>query len=329
MPFRCLACNAVASIDIRLVCCSSCHSALYCSPACQKTDWKQHKQICKLLNPGWGAMQVKYPIHDEVSADIDEAYEGSMNIHRNEDSRTFFKLFLDSTLEESKAAAREMEKILNRQIPAIKYSWLLQSMYLLLRGGSEKLTWPNSPLLVALRHGVDPDIYVSQDGSQRETILHMLARCAHAEDVVTHRHQLILARQLIEHGANVNAVSAFYDYTPLHFACLPTTITNLGFIKFLLEHGANQNMLSTSGKTPLLLTAKVAPAAAKFLIEWPGTDVNHVAHSTGISSLALVRVCTTYFTMAVEPKNRFILKQWREIEAMLVEMGANDTGVRL
>jgi hypothetical protein len=97
-----------------------------------------------------------------------------------------------------------------------------------------------------------------------------------------------------------------------------------------------QNALSTSGKTPLLLTSSLAPAVAKFLIEWPGTDVNHVGQSTGISSLALVRVCINFFTTALERPNfsrmaecRFIRKQWPEIEAMLVEMGANDTGVRI
>jgi hemerythrin len=329
MPFRCLACNDVASLDTRLVCCSACQSALYCSPACQKTDWKQHKQICKFLNVGWGAMQVKHPIHKEGSAYIDEFFEDSMNTHRNGDSRTFFKLFLNSTREKSIAAARKMEKIMNRQIPEIKYTWLLQSIGHLIRGDSEKLTWPNSPLLVVLRHGVDPNIFMSQDGGQRDTMLHILARFAHADNVVTHRNQVILARQLIEHGANVNATSSFFDYTPLHFACESSKTTNLEFIKFLLEHGANQNALSTSGKTPLLLTAGLAPAAAKFLIEWPGTDVNHVAHSTGISSLALVRVIITSLTRAVGPCDLFNLKQWREIEAMLVEMGVNDTGVRI
>lgn len=29
--------------------CSSCHSAAYCSPACQKKDWPLHKTICKTL----------------------------------------------------------------------------------------------------------------------------------------------------------------------------------------------------------------------------------------------------------------------------------------
>jgi hypothetical protein len=149
------------------------------------------------------------------------------------------------------------------------------------------------------------------------------------DNIITYINQVILARQLIEYSANVNAASSLFDYTSLHYACQSGVTTNLEFIKFLLNNGANQNALSTSGKTPLLLTSALAPSAVKFLIEWPGTDVNHVADSTGISSLALVRVCITIFIRALQHTNfsleaeyRFIRKQWHEIDDMLVEMGA-------
>ena len=29
--------------------CSACLMVCYCSRTCQKADWKQHKQLCKLL----------------------------------------------------------------------------------------------------------------------------------------------------------------------------------------------------------------------------------------------------------------------------------------
>jgi ankyrin repeat protein len=281
-------------------------------------------------------MQVQHPEHKESSNVVDGLYEDAMISHRNGDSRIFFNLFLHSTREKSESAARKMEKIIGRQIPAMKFEFLLRSVCILIRGDSEKLTWPNNPLLVALRHGVDPNLYIAPEGGQRDTLLHILSRNSHMDNIVTHRNQVILARQLVEHGANVNAASSFFDYTPLHNACQSGVTTNLEFIKFLLNNGADQNALSTSGKTPLLLTSTLAPAAAKFLIEWPGTDVNHVADSTGISSLALVRVCITFYTKALQRPNfslgaeyRFIRKQWLEIDDMLMEMGAIDTGVRL
>jgi hypothetical protein len=55
MPKSCIVCRAVASQDILLQYCDACQSALYCSKACQRKDWRkqQHKQICKLFLT-WG-----------------------------------------------------------------------------------------------------------------------------------------------------------------------------------------------------------------------------------------------------------------------------------
>jgi hypothetical protein len=39
------------------------------------------------------------------------------------------------------------------------------------------------------------------------TLLHMLAERSEPSNYSTHENQLILARQLIEHGANVNAAT--------------------------------------------------------------------------------------------------------------------------
>jgi ankyrin repeat protein len=198
---------------------------------------------------------------------------------------------------------------------------------------------------------MDPGIQV--DSTSGPTALHYLACMSHTDDIVTHEHQVILARQLIENGADVKAVSDL-DYTPLHYACMSGTVTNLEFIQLLLENGADPNALTTSGKTPLLLTSHLAPAAAKFLIEWPGMNINHVAHSTGVSSLALVCMGIEFFSNTLEnaaahvslsigasvtatlvrpnfhrhAEYRFLLQQWREIKDTLEDMGAIDSGVR-
>jgi hypothetical protein len=53
----CIICRAVASQDVLFQYCAACQSALYCSKACQRKDWKkQHKKVYKLLNVGHGDM---------------------------------------------------------------------------------------------------------------------------------------------------------------------------------------------------------------------------------------------------------------------------------
>jgi hypothetical protein len=70
-----------------------------------------------------------------------------------------------------------MEKIIDRQIPAMKCEFLFRSTYShLIRGDSEKLTWPNNPLLEALRHGRAPNLFIAPEGGQRDTALYILAR---------------------------------------------------------------------------------------------------------------------------------------------------------
>jgi ankyrin repeat protein len=49
------------------------------------------------------------------------------------------------------------------------------------------------------------------------------------------RSQLILAKQLIKHGANVNAVTSPQGETPLQKACHAGNVTNLDFLKLLLK----------------------------------------------------------------------------------------------
>jgi hypothetical protein len=153
-------------------------------------------------------------------------------------------------------------------------------------------------------------------------------------DYSTHENQLILAKQLIEHGANVNAVSILQGTTPLHYAYSGYNVTNLDFVQLLLEAGADPNYQNHAGLTPLMCTTPFAPGAAKFLLNWPTTDV-HITIRSGVSFLALVRLNMEYFADEValpddldQVQQKFLLQQWREIEEMLVGRDANDTGIR-
>jgi hypothetical protein len=169
--------------------------------------------------------------------------------------------------------------------------------------------------------------------ASRGTLLHLLAYLADPSDYLTHENQVILGRQLIEHGANVYAVSHPEDQTPLHRACYSSTTTNLDFIQLLLENGADPNTQDQKGMTPLMYTIKMAPGAAKFLLEWPTTNVN-ITTSSGASFLAWVRGALKHFSdqialpdNATRATHKFLYHQWCEIEKMLVEREDVDTGI--
>jgi hypothetical protein len=277
-------------------------------------------------------MQMRTDTHTSWSTELKERFE-SAERSLPEELKAFFKLFQESTFEGSQAAARKMKAFANMQTKNIQKCLLLHSFPILIRSDSDMLSWPNSPLLVLLQF-VDPNVLSGdedvplQEGELRATPLHDLADVADPFDYSTHENQLILAKQLIEHGANVNAVSS-----PLHNACFGGNVTNLDFVEFLLEAGADPNAQDHLGNTTLMYTIPDAPGAAKFLLNWSTTDANITTRS-GASFLARVRSLITTFPDQIARSDhpdlvphRFWLRQWREIEEMLVESGAADTGI--
>jgi hypothetical protein len=278
-------------------------------------------------------MQMRRPIHTNRSTETKEKFE-IFERSFDEVVKRFFKLFEDSTFEGSRAAARKMGKIAKQQTKKYQKSLIFHSLYLLLRSDSEKLSWPNSPLLVLLQF-VDPNVLFYaplQEGDTRATLLHDLAELADPFDYSTHENQLILAKQLIENGANVNAVSSV-GATPLHSACCSANVTNLDFIELLLEAGADPNSQDHWRKTPLMCTTKIAPGAAKFLLNWPTTDVN-ITDQSGESFLTWVRRTVEAFSHRItfpdhpeQVQHEFLHQQWIAIEEILVERGARDTGI--
>jgi hypothetical protein len=332
MPKSCIICSAVASPEIMLQYCARCQSALYCSKACQRIDWreKQHKKICKKLNVGHGDRQVRADAHANRSIGVKERFEsGERSLHM----KRFFTLFEESTFEGSRAAAQKMKKFAKRQNKHTQDFLLFHSLDLLARSSnSEMLSWPNSPLLVLLQL-VDPNELSASKGGTSITPLHQMAELADSFDYTTHVNQLILVKQLIEHGANVNAVSIPQRMTPLHYACYSGDVTNLDFVEYLLEAGADPNAKDFKGLIPLMWTMPDAPSAAKFLLNWPTTDVN-ITSRDGDSFHDAVRATITSFSdglaLLEDPdqiRDQFVIQQWRDIEEILVERGATNTGV--
>jgi hypothetical protein len=307
---------------------------LYCDKACQKIDWKkQHKQICKLLNVGHGGMQLRSDRHVSRSIRLKEQFEIQERSLDEHDKR-FFKLFTESTFEGSQAAARKMKKIAKRQTKNNQEFLLFHSLLFLVRfPDSKMLSWPSSPLLVMLQL-VDPNVLTGgeqrplQEGETRMTPLHFLADLADHSDYFTHENQLMLAKQLIKGGANVNAASIPDGETPLHRACHASNVTNLDFVELLLKKGANPNAQDHREMTPLMGTIQDAPGAAKFLMNWPTTDVN-ITSQYGHTFLAVVRLINIDFSDEVAipgildiVQKQFLFRQWREIEEMLAESSA-------
>jgi hypothetical protein len=246
MSKSCTNCKAEASLDLQLMYCATCKSASYCSKACQREDWKKHhKKICKLLNVGHASMQVWRALHTSRQIEIKDSFEGGRR-SLCEDMKRSFKLFEDSTFEGSRTAALEMTKIAKRQIKPDQKLMLFRSLYLLIHSDNKKLRWPNSPLLVLLQF-VDPNVLSADEhkplpeGYVRQTPLQDLGELAAPNDYSTHENQLILAKQLIEHGANLNAVWSPQVERPLHKACAWDHVNNLDFIELLLDEGADPN----------------------------------------------------------------------------------------
>jgi ankyrin repeat protein len=111
-------------------------------------------------------------------------------------------------------------------------------------------------------------------------------------------------------------------------------VTNLDFVKLLMEAGADPNAQDREGMIPLMRTIPNAPGAAKFLLNWPTTDANITTRS-GASFLTMVRSAITanlYVGLPGNPdldqiQHQFLLQQWRDIEEILVERDAHDTGI--
>jgi hypothetical protein len=250
----------------------------------------------------------------------------------------FLKLFDDcSTKEESEEAARKMKKIVEQKENGTKALWLSVSLHHVARASSERLRWPNSPVLVImdclnLNHVVQSESGGAPWGPLRDSLSITLVRIVHPKVAATYKNQIILARQLIENGAvNLNELYSHNGSTALHCACHDSLPTNLEFIQLLLENGADPNVKDKEGSTPLFKTIPFAPAAAKCLVQWAGTDVNMTHPINGGSILAIVKgtimgIVNGDFSSADTPEKkaekRFLIRQWREVEQMLLKRGA-------
>ncbi|XP_034950955.1 ankyrin repeat domain-containing protein 39 [Chelonus insularis] len=89
-----------------------------------------------------------------------------------------------------------------------------------------------------LKYLLSKGISASATDSAGYTALHYAARSGH----------LAICSLLLEHGADVNAVTKSGRATPLHRAAM---MGNIEMVEFLLKHKANCNIQDSDGYTPL------------------------------------------------------------------------------
>jgi hypothetical protein len=335
----CQVCEKGEAEGQKLSFCKSCRSVSYCSRVCQKADWKSHKVICKKLNVG----DAKQVVHDGHQTRAERAKEQAKNALSNSGPRVrrFFDLFFESQGDTDHTdTVRKMKLILLKESRHNRQDILFRSLHILSQLPSEMLKLPTSPLKVALQ-SVNASVMScpgpNMDDSRGATPLHCLAQLSDPSKEDTLENQCILAKQLLEAGANVNgrAQRCVNKITPLHNACWGGFCTNLDFIQLLLDHGANPNAKSSDFVTPLHYTYPNAPGAAKFLLTYSDKTDPDILTNDGRSFLAMVRSCIAERTSKARlPHNPhpeimlFQVKQWEEVEKLLVKRGALDSGWR-
>jgi hypothetical protein len=233
-----------------------------------------------------------------------------------------------------------MKKVLLKESRLNRQVILFRSFSILSQLPSEMLKLPTSPLKVALQF-VDASVMScpgpNMDDGFGIAPLHCLAQLSDPSKEDTLENQCILAKQLIEAGANVNAHAQrnLGNSTPLYTACFSANCTNLDYIQLLLDHGANPNTKNSEGVTPLHHTVPGAPGAAKFLLTYSDKTDPDILTNDGRSFLAMVRSSIAEGKAEARlPDNPekeimfFQVKQLQEVETLLVERGALDCGWR-
>lgn len=207
--------------------------------------------------------------------EIASGFEDRSPVHRK-----IWSIFLNKANKSEAAVIREMKKIYANVSRPERIEFVLVLLQKLVCSPKKMIQKITSPLLVLLDddHLCDPNA-VSSDASGNYTALLYLPEC-NAGDVTSMENQVVLAQQLVEAGARVNKRAGGKERLyPLHRACDSKRITNLDYIQFLLDHGADPNVQNSLGETPLMMSMSMACVAANFVVEY--FDENSELGNTG------------------------------------------------
>ena len=168
---------------------------------------------------------------DQLSAKTKEIAAGFED--RSPAHRRIWQLFENKSNKSEAAVIREMKKVFLHIPRPERVEFMLALLPKLVCAPTKVIRKPTSPLVVLL-DDVDPNAVSSE---QSVTALLYLAECS-AGDLNSMENQVVLGQQLLDAGANVNKRAGAQRLYPLHTALHSENITNLDYIKLLLDHGA-------------------------------------------------------------------------------------------
>jgi hypothetical protein len=109
-------------------------------------DWQtQRKEICKLLNVGYGDIQVRADEHVSRSIKLKEGFESNER-NLDKDLKRSFKLFQDSTKsrKSGRGGAKDEEFAREETTSSPRCFSLFHSLSIPVRSNSQMLSWPNT-----------------------------------------------------------------------------------------------------------------------------------------------------------------------------------------
>mmetsp|Transcript_27404 Transcript_27404/g.54989 ORF Transcript_27404/g.54989 Transcript_27404/m.54989 type:complete len:569 (-) Transcript_27404:2307-4013(-) len=336
-------CNNICGDSPRV--CSKCKATPYCSRECQKKAWKLHKKLCASLNKG-AAQQLHHDDHDEelISEQMHSMVLSSLSMFPRA-AQEMYRLFKSTPKEEDdnylECRVLKMKKLALTLDQRTKEEFMHALVVLLHPTKTWLIEKPTSPLLILFQTGVNADAlstdkrtHLPDDSSY--TCLCQIAQLSSAKSDMYNKNQVILGRQFLEvGGANVNAranAGTSFNF-PLYNACASRLPTNPEFIQLLLEHGADPNMQTSVGETPLMncLNYSVGVGIQLLSFEQYHMPINvNLRRYDGHNVLSLVNGSISQISggtfkdgqETTPEKMEYLLKQLLEFKTLLEARGA-------
>jgi len=311
-----------------------------------------HKKICKYLVKG-NADQFKQQGNDEFIEKMDKDCLDYISwlVNFPKECQTLHRLFMETQEEEPEPRLNARVKLMKKTAKQLQIKakhddktkhyveeFVFRMVKIMVRLETWRIEKPTSPLLILFDLGL-----AHPSGTSQYHFLITLSQQSSPSKRLYNRNQVVLAKQFITHGADVNRKRGVHMDTPLDSSCYCFQPTNLEFIKLLLENGADRNH-QCAGGTALMMSIPNAPSAAKLLITYedkncPPIDVN-VTANWGCNALNYVQfyiekniqyrdevmhtgeraVGSSHHWTTVEPFNQLI-DQLQEVNDLLIAKG--------
>ena len=326
----CAACGLNEPTDgsVTFVQCGDCRRTRYCTPTCQRTDWKKHRVQCQAIVAQ--NKRVSIEIKELIKTGKSEAIQNAL-----------FDAIIDNDFVITRKLLKKRGEDVNIDAVYSSGEPLLYiaskngnigTVKLLIQAGSNvnqaETTMSASPLFIASQKGnVDlvkvlikagsnvnqarstdgcsPLFMASQNGNI-DTVKVLIKAGGNVNQATTddgrtplwqasQEGYVDLMKVLIQEGGNVNQALTTDGVSALYIA---SHQGNIDAVKVLIAAGSNVNQATTDGKTPLLLATKTGRVDIVKIIIEAGGDVNQVgddgmpplAKSCALGKIEIVRL---------------------------------------